>query len=182
VGGEVLIKVRVFSAIAVFVLLVAAGLSVVQAQSPEAPASAGSDRLVAAYYYAWFDENTWRPDIVSDMPTQPYRSTDRSVISRHIDQAKSGGIDSEHGPNPVRALDILLQLSQSIPKELDMVFSRMVYGNDGLTLSGEAAAFNAVDEIKSNLEKSGLFKQVTISSANMDRGGNKVLFKLKIDL
>jgi type II secretory pathway component PulL len=103
-------------------------------------------------------------------------------MKSELKRAKSGGIDSEHGPNPVRAIDILLQLSHSIPKELDMVFSRMVYGNDGLTLSGEAAAFNAVDEIKSNLEKSGLFKQVTISSANMDRGGNKVLFKLKIDL
>ncbi len=103
-------------------------------------------------------------------------------MKSEIKRAKSGGIDSEHGPNPVRTIDILLQLSQSVPKELDMVFSRLVYGNDGLTLSGEAAAFNAVDEIKSNLEKSGLFKQVTISSANMDRGGNKVLFKLKIDL
>ena len=103
-------------------------------------------------------------------------------MKSEIKRAKSGGIDSEHGPNPVRTIDILLKLSQSIPKELDMVFSRLVYGNDGLTLSGEAAAFNAVDEIKSHLEKSGLFKQVTISSANMDRGGNKVLFKLKIDL
>jgi general secretion pathway protein L len=103
-------------------------------------------------------------------------------MKSELKRAKSGGIDTEHGPNPVRTIDILLQLSQSIPKELDMVFSRLVYGNDGLTLSGEAAAFNAVDEIKSNLEKSGLFKQVTISSANMDRGGNKVLFKLKIDL
>jgi type II secretion system protein L len=103
-------------------------------------------------------------------------------MKSELKRAQTGGIDSENGPNPARTIDILLQLSQSIPKELDMVFSRLVYGNDGLTLSGEAAAFNAVDEIKGHLEKSGLFKQVTISSANMDRGGNKVLFKLKIDL
>jgi hypothetical protein len=89
-----LIKVRVFSVMAVLLLLVTAGLSVVRADSPAVPASAGTDRLVAAYYYAWFDENTWSPDVVSDMPLQPYRSADRSVISRHIDEAKSAGIDA----------------------------------------------------------------------------------------
>ncbi|MBI5063458.1 MAG: PilN domain-containing protein, partial [Desulfatitalea sp.] len=103
-------------------------------------------------------------------------------MKSEIKRAKSGGIDPENGPNQVRTIDVLLQLSQSIPKELDVVFSRLVYGNDGLTLSGEAAAFNAVDEIKGHLEKNDVFKQVTISSANMDKGGNKVLFKLKIDL
>lgn len=103
-------------------------------------------------------------------------------MKSEIKRSKSGGIDTEHGPNPVRTVDVLLQLSQSIPKNLDMVFNRLVYGSDGLTLSGEAAAFNTVDEIKGHLEKTGLFKQVTISSANMDRGGNKVQFKLKLDL
>jgi general secretion pathway protein L len=103
-------------------------------------------------------------------------------MKSELKRAKGGGIDAEQGVSPVRTIDILFQLSQLIPKEIDVVFSRLVLGSDGLTVSGEAAAFNTVDEIKGHLEKSDLFKQVTISSANMDKGGSKVLFKLKIDL
>ena len=59
-----------------------------QAQSPE------PDRLVLAFYYTWFDEATWTPEKVADMPLEPYVSRDRGVMARHIEQAKSGGIDA----------------------------------------------------------------------------------------
>jgi general secretion pathway protein L len=96
-------------------------------------------------------------------------------------QKSRSNMDSGQTDFQVRTIDILFQLSQSIPKEIDVVFSRLVLGSDGLSISGETAAFNIVDEIKNGLEKSDLFKQVTIASANMDRSG-KIQFKLKIDL
>jgi hypothetical protein len=58
----------------------------------------------------------------------------------------------------------------------------MTVGADEVTVTGETAAFNVVDTIKSHLEKSELFKKITIASANMDKSGKRVLFKLKIDL
>lgn len=57
-----------------------------QAQAPE--------RLVLAFYYNWFDENSWAPGKVPDVPAQPYASRDRGVMGRHIDQAKGAGIDA----------------------------------------------------------------------------------------
>lgn len=57
-------------------------------------AQSSSDPLVLAYYYTWFDENTWTYDKLSDLPAQPYASSDRSVMGRQIDQAKSAGIDA----------------------------------------------------------------------------------------
>lgn len=51
------------------------------------------DRLVLAFYYTWFDENTWSYDRLSDLPAQTYVSRDRGVMGRHIDQAKAAGID-----------------------------------------------------------------------------------------
>ncbi|CAN5681367.1 hypothetical protein BH10CHL1_BH10CHL1_36000 [soil metagenome] len=57
-------------------------------------AQSSSDPLVLAYYYTWFDENTWTYDKLSDLPAQPYVSSDRSVMGRQIDQAKSAGIDA----------------------------------------------------------------------------------------
>jgi hypothetical protein len=49
---------------------------------------------VLAFYYTWFDENTWTYDRLSDLPAQQYASRDRGVMGRHIDQAKAAGIDA----------------------------------------------------------------------------------------
>jgi len=54
----------------------------------------GADPLVFAFYYSWFDENTWSYDQLSDLPAEPYVSRDRGVMGRHIDQAKAAGIDA----------------------------------------------------------------------------------------
>lgn len=103
-------------------------------------------------------------------------------MKSELKKAKSSSIDPGQTAPHVRTIDILFQLSQLIPKKVDVVFSRLVLGNDGLTITGEADAFNVVDDVKSRLEKCDLFKQVTIASANMDKGGKKVHFKLKIEL
>jgi hypothetical protein len=59
-----------------------------------APAQAQGQRLVLAFYYAWYDENTWSPDKVPDMPVETYRSADRATIERHAREAKGAGIDA----------------------------------------------------------------------------------------
>jgi hypothetical protein len=57
-----------------------------QAQSP--------DRLVLAFYYTWFDNNTWANGRLPDLPAELYASSDRGAIARHIEQAKAAGIDA----------------------------------------------------------------------------------------
>lgn len=56
--------------------------------------SAEQPPRVFAFYYAWFDEQTWTPDHVADIPAEPYVSRDPGAMARHIDQANSAGIDS----------------------------------------------------------------------------------------
>jgi hypothetical protein len=79
-------------------LLVALSLS---ASIPRAHAQ--NERLVLAFYYAWFDQATWSSGQTSDQPAQPYDSRDRATIQRHVAQAKSAGIDafvqSWYGPS-----------------------------------------------------------------------------------
>lgn len=53
-----------------------------------------ADPLVFAFYYTWFDENTWTYDRLSDLPAEPYASRDRGVMARHIEQAQAAGIDA----------------------------------------------------------------------------------------
>ncbi len=57
-------------------------------------AHADGGRLVLAFYYNWFDENSWGASKVPDQPAQTYVSRDRAAMGRHIDQAKAAGIDS----------------------------------------------------------------------------------------
>ena len=69
--------------------------SIATAKAKMAPlAQSSSDPLVLAFYYTWFDENTWNYDQLSDLPAEPYVSRDRGVMGRHIDQAKAAGIDA----------------------------------------------------------------------------------------
>lgn len=65
------------------------------AEQASAPAEQSSaDPLVLAFYYTWFDENTWSYDKLSDLPAQTYVSRDRATMGRHIDEAKRAGIDA----------------------------------------------------------------------------------------
>ena len=61
---------------------------------PTAAAADGGERLVLAFYYNWFDENSWGPNKVPDRPAETYVSRDRAAMGRHIDQAKAAGIDA----------------------------------------------------------------------------------------
>ncbi len=87
---------------------------------------------------------------------------------------------SEGAGNNILAIDILNDISNMIPDTIDVKLERLVIGPDNVTISGETAAFNAVDDIKSRLEKGELFHKVVISSANTDKTENKIRFKLKI--
>lgn len=72
-----------------------AGPDRVSATPALAPLTQSSaDPLVLAFYYTWFDENTWSYDQLSDLPAEPYVSRDRGAMGRHIDQAKAAGIDA----------------------------------------------------------------------------------------
>ncbi len=52
-----------------------------------------SERLVLAFYYAWFDLTTWQRPL-SDQPLTPYHSADAQTIAQHIGWARQAGIDA----------------------------------------------------------------------------------------
>ncbi len=58
-----------------------------------APGCAQNERLVLAFYYAWYDQNTWQKPL-PDQPVQPYISADSAAIERHVSWAKGAGIDA----------------------------------------------------------------------------------------
>lgn len=50
-------------------------------------------RMVWAFYYPWYGLVDWASSRLKDRPAIPYASKDQEAIARHIDQAKSAGID-----------------------------------------------------------------------------------------
>ena len=79
-------------------------------------------------------------------------------------------------------IDILNDISSLIPKQLDVEFTRFVRGDKNLLISGNTDTFNSVDEIKVKLARAKTIKNITISSANLEKTSNRIQFKLKIDL
>ncbi|MFC1876922.1 pilus assembly protein PilM [Thermodesulfobacteriota bacterium] len=82
----------------------------------------------------------------------------------------------------VKTIDILNDISRFIPEKQDVELVSIVVGSDTVVVSGNTDTFNAVDDMKSGLERAGIFKSVSISSANMDQSGTRVRFKLKVAL
>ncbi len=85
------------------------------------------------------------------------------------------------GTEPLN-IDILNDLSRLIPAQVNVVLTRFVSGDSSIMIAGVTDTFNAVDDIKNRMEKSPHFKNITISSANMDKTIGRVRFNIRADL
>ncbi len=90
--------------------------------------------------------------------------------------------DKDLSINKVKVVEIMGELSRKIPPSLDMETSRFLFNNGRLILSGSTDNFNNVDNIKSKIESSDLFENVSITSAAVDKKGNRVNFKFIIEM
>lgn len=75
-------------------ILVLLGVVLMPGLHPVPPVQADDGRLVLAFYYAWFDKNTWNSGKVPDVPQTPYVSANREAITRQVEQAQGAGIDA----------------------------------------------------------------------------------------
>ncbi len=80
----------------------------------------------------------------------------------------------------IRAIDLMFELSERIPDNVDILVSRLLYNNERLTFSGLTDDFNNIEKIKNSLEESDIFSHVNISKAAADKKDGKVLFKFII--
>ena len=79
-----------------------------------------------------------------------------------------------------KVLDLLKDISQRVPKSLNLHVTRIVINPETLRIIGKTDTFNTVDKIKNSLKHSSYFNAVTISSANLDRTKKHVRFELKL--
>ena len=98
-----------------------------------------------------------------------------------------GELKNESGSAPGVNMDrsvlgILNDISERIPKTLNLQVDRMVVDQEGIQMRGTTDNFNTVDSIKKGLESSQMYKDVVIASANLDQSGKGVRFEIKMDL
>lgn len=80
------------------------------------------------------------------------------------------------------AVDVLNDISQNIPQTMDIKLVRLSISPESILVSGNSDSFNTVDDMKNLLEKVPVFSAISISSTTKDKSGNRVNFKLKIQL
>jgi general secretion pathway protein L len=97
-----------------------------------------------------------------------------------VNEVKTSAVSIPGTDSSNKVLDLLKDISDRIPKSLDVHVTRMVIDQETVRVSGKTDTFNTVDGIKNGLEPSKYFSGVTISSANLDRTGKRVQFEIKL--
>ncbi len=103
-------------------------------------------------------------------------------MKTEVDRIRQRGAMSANSVTNITNIDILNEISRLIPSEIDVLITNLVRSDDHVSISGTIATFNAVDEVKGQLEKTDIFEKITISSANMDNSINRVRFRIRADL
>lgn len=135
---------------------------------------AAIDNEALSIFSATFPEKKKVHDPYLQMKINVRETIDKSGISGDQDQFIKN--------KDVKIVGIMSELSKKIPSSVDMEIDRFVFNNGRLLLSGSTDNFNNVDNIKSQLESSDLFKKVSINSAAVDKKGNRVDFNFIIEM
>jgi len=102
-------------------------------------------------------------------------------LNKKIDELKKSAVTLPGDINKdQKVLDLIKDISQRLPKTLDIDVANMVIDTETIRISGETDSFNTVNNLKSDLEPSPYFSDVTIMPAKLDKTGKRVEFELKL--
>ncbi|MCP4022576.1 MAG: hypothetical protein GY729_12105 [Desulfobacteraceae bacterium] len=112
----------------------------------------------------------------------PYLQLKADVLQKSKKARDTKGDKDVNQVKDVQAIEVLFELSTTIPSRVDIEFSRLNLNKGRLLISGSTDDYNNVDKIKSSLESSALFKKVDISSATSDKKDRRIHFKFQIEI
>ncbi|OQX27948.1 MAG: hypothetical protein BWK80_02580 [Desulfobacteraceae bacterium IS3] len=98
-----------------------------------------------------------------------------------VEEEKKKAVFPAESGKMIRNVDILNEISKQIAPEIDVELAKLFIREDSVEISGETDTHNSVDDMKNRLEKSPIFKEVTIASSVTEKDG-RVRFRLRIVL
>ncbi len=78
------------------------------------------------------------------------------------------------------ALALLKDLSATVPIGTDLVVTNLIYDGDRVELRAQTDTFDAVEQVKQQLGRSGFFKQITVNGATQVPSKNRVEFEMRM--
>jgi type IV pilus assembly protein PilM len=103
-------------------------------------------------------------------PVQQFRSK--------IAEAKRLALASRNAASGGSVLGVMKDLSERVPEASGFIITSLVFDGNKLDIRGEATGFDAAETIKKELETSGRYESISVSSSNVKQG-NRVEFELK---
>jgi hypothetical protein len=114
----------------------------------DGPAQAGPSTALPlfAYYYLWFDPSSWRHAKIDLPELGTYSSDDPNVLRRHVEWAKSAGIQGfivswKDTATNDRRLRLLMQVAKQEDFKLAMIYQGLNFNRKPLPSSRVAADF-----------------------------------------
>ena len=80
----------------------------------------------------------------------------------------------------VLVVDVLNEVSSSIPKSIDVAIMKMSILKKEIIINGNTNSFNAIDLMKKKLSMNNIFKRVKIGSATMNKRSRRINFRLSL--
>jgi len=98
-----------------------------------------------------------------------------------IAEAKRFATASRGATSGGSILDVMKDLSEQVPEASDFLITALVFDGDRVDIRGEATGFDAAENIKKELEKTGRYASIAVSSSTVKQG-SRVEFELKTTL
>ncbi len=106
-------------------------------------------------------------------PIQQFRSK--------IAEAKRLATASRNAASGGSVLGVMKDFSELVPEASGFIMTSLVFDGNKVDIRGEASGFDAAETIKKELETTGHYENVSVSSSNVKQG-NRVEFELKTTL
>ncbi|MBW1989948.1 MAG: PilN domain-containing protein [Deltaproteobacteria bacterium] len=100
--------------------------------------------------------------------------------TRSLQQALS--LPGEEAEPPVKVVDVLRAVTESIPKGTDVTVTSFIVSRDQVQIGGDTDGFDSVNTIKAGLDTVEFMDNVTIVRSDQMRKENRVRFRIKARL
>lgn len=102
-------------------------------------------------------------------------------LQSEIDALKNASMVSGDAGSQLRCIDLLGDISRSIPDSIDVDFSKLQLSGGEISIQGTTSSFNLVTDIKTKIEAIDSVVSVTSINPTREGTGDKIRFRLKIE-